>query len=88
LESSLQVLKGAYPILEKLQIWDNTSLFIALKTFSEKNALKVGTVMWPIRTAISGLLKTPGGATELAEIIGKPETLRRIKLGIAKLEIG
>lgn len=86
LESSLQVLKGTYPILDGLQTWENTSLFEALKTFGEQNGLKVGTIMWPIRTAISGLPKTPGGATELAEIIGKPETLRRIKLGIAKLE--
>jgi glutamyl-tRNA synthetase len=88
LESSLQVLKGAYPILEGLQVWDNANLFEVLKAFGEQNGLEVGTVMWPIRTAISGLLKTPGGATELAEIIGKSETLRRIKLAIAKLDIG
>jgi len=86
LESSLQVLKGAYTLLEELQVWDNTSLFESLKTFGEQNGLKVGAVMWPIRTAISGLSRTPGGATELADIIGKPETLRRIKLGITKLE--
>jgi len=86
LDSSLQVLKGTYPILEVLQAWDNSSLYEVLKLFSEQNGLKVGTVMWPIRTAISGLLKTPGGATELAEIIGKSETLNRINLGITKLE--
>jgi len=84
-ESSLAVLTGTLPILEGLIQWDNSMLFDALKAFAEANGMKVGTVMWPIRTAVSGLLNTPGGATELAEVIGKDETLRRIKIGIAKL---
>ncbi|MEA4931178.1 MAG: glutamate--tRNA ligase, partial [Anaerolineaceae bacterium] len=55
--------------------------FELLKTFSQEQGLKVGTVMWPIRTALSGQETSPGGATELAALLGKSESLRRIKLG-------
>lgn len=84
-ESSLQVLKAVLPILDELSDWDNNSLYIALKTFARDAELKVGTVMWPIRTALSGVPTTPGGATALAEVLGKDETLKRIEAGIEKL---
>jgi glutamyl-tRNA synthetase len=73
-------------VLEELEVWDNDSLLQALKAFIQARGYKVGTVMWPIRTALSCVLVTPGGATELADILGKEETLRRIKAGIEKLE--
>jgi glutamyl-tRNA synthetase len=84
-ESSLQVLKAALPILESLTAWDNDSLYLALKDFAKDAGFKVGTVMWPIRTALSGVPTTPGGATALAEVLGKEEALRRIEAGIEKL---
>ena len=52
----------------------------------QENGYKTGTVMWPIRTALSGVMATPGGATALAEILGKVETLKRIKAGIETLQ--
>jgi glutamyl-tRNA synthetase len=85
---SLAILKSVEPLLAQLEIWDNDSLFQALKDFGKENDYKTGTVMWPIRTALSGVAATPGGATALAEILGKPETLRRIQAGIEKLETG
>ena len=85
LETSRLVLENALPLLENLETWSNESLFELLKTFSQEQGLKVGTVMWPIRTALSGQASSPGGATELAAILGKDESLRRIKLGLAKL---
>jgi len=84
-ESSLQVLKDVLPILEKLSVWDNDSLYLALKDFARDAGFKVGTVMWPVRTALSGVPTTPGGATALAEVLGKEETLRRIAAGVEKL---
>ncbi len=84
-ESSLRVLKAVLPILEELSVWDNDSLYLALKDFSRDAEFKVGTVMWPIRTALSGVPTTPGGATALAEVLGKEETLRRIEAGVEKL---
>lgn len=88
LESSLAILEAVLPLLDELESWDNASLFEALKSHGASSGYKVGTVMWPIRTALSGLPTTPGGATELAEVLGKTETIKRIKLGIEKLKNG
>ena len=52
----------------------------------EEKGVKNGYVMWPLRTAVSGKQMTPGGAFEIAEILGKDESIRRIKIGIEKLE--
>ncbi len=85
LESSRLVLGKALPLLERLESWNNESLFEVLKTFAQEEGFKVGTVMWPIRTALSGQETSPGGATELAALLGKEESLRRIRLGLSKL---
>lgn len=83
---SLAILKATRPVLEDLEVWDNDSLFTVLKDFGQEHGYKTGTVMWPIRTALSGVLATPGGATALAEILGKDETLKRMDAAIDKLE--
>jgi glutamyl-tRNA synthetase len=85
LESSRAFLEAVMPLLERLEIWSNESLFEVLKAFAQEQSFKVGTVMWPIRTALSGQETSPGGATELAALLGKEESLRRIKLGVSKL---
>lgn len=85
LETSRLVLENALPLLENLETWSNESLFELLKTFSQEQGLKVGTVMWPIRTALSGQETSPGGATELAALLGKPESLHRLGQGLKKL---
>ncbi len=85
LESSRAVLEAVVPLLESLEIWSNESLFQVLKSFAQEQSLKVGTVMWPIRTALSGQETSPGGATELAALLGKEESLRRIRYGLSKL---
>lgn len=87
LDTSLDILKAAVLILENLEPWNNDQLFQILKSFGKEQGYKTGTVMWPIRTALSGVMATPGGATALAEILGKAETLKRIKAGIEKLEV-
>ncbi|MEN6531909.1 MAG: glutamate--tRNA ligase [Anaerolineaceae bacterium] len=86
LESSRVVLEKTLPLLEKLENWSNEGLFEVLKAFAQEQGFKVGTVMWPIRTALSGQETSPGGATELAALLGKEESLRRIKLGLSKLQ--
>ena len=85
LESSRVVLEKTLPLLEKLENWSNEGLFEVLKAFAQEQGFKVGTVMWPIRAALSGQETSPGGATELAELLGKEESLRRIRLGTSKL---
>lgn len=84
--TSLTVLKGVLPLLAEIKTFNNDGLFQMLKQFGKENGFKTGTVMWPIRTALSGVPTTPGGATALAEILGREETLRRVEAGIAKLE--
>jgi len=85
LESSRVVFEKALPLLENLENWSNEELFEVLKAFAQEQSFKVGTVMWPIRTALSGQETSPGGATELAALLGKEESLRRIRLGLNKL---
>ena len=85
-EISLAILKETMPVLQALETWDNQNLYLSLKAFAKEHDFKTGTVMWPIRTALSGVSTTPGGATALAEVLGKDETLRRMAAGIEKLE--
>lgn len=85
-ETSLQVLKDMLPILEAQEDYSNDGLYATLTKYVEEKGVKNGYVMWPIRTAVSGKQMTPAGATEIMEIIGKDETIRRIKKGIELLE--
>lgn len=84
--SSLEVLKELYSVLEEQADYSNDALYQLLISFVEKKGCKNGYVLWPVRTAVSGKQMTPAGATEIMEIIGKEETLDRIRKGIALLE--
>ena len=83
--SSLEVLQEILPILEAQEDYSNDALYQTLLSYVEKKGCKNGYVMWPIRTAASGKQMTPAGATEIMEILGKDESIRRIKVGIEKL---
>lgn len=85
-ENSLETLKEVLPILEAQEDYSNDALFAALSKYVADKGVKTGFVMWPIRTAVSGKQMTPAGATEIMEIIGKEESLARIKKGIELLE--
>ena len=80
-----KVLTEANEILSNLESYDNDSLFAALLPIAEKLEIKTGTLMWCIRIAVSGMAATPGGATEIMEVIGKEESLSRISLALAKI---
>ena len=85
-ESSLAVLKDVLPMLEAQEDYTNDALYQLLLSYVEEKEVKNGYVMWPIRTAVSGLQMTPAGATEIMEVLGKEETLIRIRKGIELLE--
>ena len=85
-EKALEVLKEIYPLLEKQDDFSNDALFEVLKSYVDEKGFKTGYVMWPIRTAVSGKQSTPGGATEIMEILGKEESLKRVQKGIELLE--
>ena len=84
-ENSLTLLTEVLPVLEAQENFDNDSLFEALQAFGKEKEYKTGFIMWPLRTAVSGKQATPGGATELMSILGKEETIARIKAAIEKL---
>ena len=79
------VLSEARPVLASVESYDNDTLFAALMPIAEKLAIKTGTLMWCVRIAVSGMSATPGGATEIMEVIGKDESLKRIDLALNKL---
>jgi len=85
-ENSLANLKAALPVLEGLSDWNEDTIHEALINLVQQMGIKNGQMLWPVRTAISGKEVTPGGAIEIADIIGKEETLKRIRTGIEKLE--
>ncbi|AYF53351.1 glutamate--tRNA ligase [Clostridium botulinum] len=85
-ENSLITLEKALPALENLQDWTFDNLNDVIYALVKDLEVKNGVVFWPIRTALSGEASSPGGAFELAEILGKEESLKRIRIGIEKLQ--
>lgn len=84
--SSLQVLKDILPLLEAQDDYSNDALYRTLLKYVEEKGVKNGYVMWPIRTAVSGKQMTPAGATEIMEVLGKEESIARIRKGIELLD--
>ena len=85
-EKALTVLKEVKHPLESQDDFSNDALFECLKAYAQENGYKNGTVMWPVRVALSGKMSTPGGATQLLELFGKEESLHRIDDAITLLE--
>ncbi|MGI6081094.1 MAG: glutamate--tRNA ligase [Candidatus Avilachnospira sp.] len=85
-ETSLSVLTDVIPLMEKQEDFGNDALFETLKKYGEEKSYKTGFIMWPIRTALSGREMTPAGATEIMEVLGKEESLKRLKAAVEKLK--
>ena len=81
LENSLSSLQAVLPVLEGLETWTNEALYDALVALAAKLE-----VLWPLRVALSGKASTPGGATELCALLGKEESIARVKTGIELLQ--
>ena len=84
-ESSRHVLANALELFDDAAEWTHATLAPMLIEWGKQNGIKTGAVMWPVRIALSGLASTPGGATEIAEILGKEETMRRIQAALETL---
>ncbi|MCC8136820.1 MAG: glutamate--tRNA ligase [Clostridiales bacterium] len=84
--TSLEVLKDLLPQLEAQEDFTNDALFALLKAYVDEKGCKVNFVMWPVRIAVSGKAMTPAGATEIMDVLGKEESLMRIRAAVAKLE--
>ena len=79
------MLTETLPLLEAQEDYSNDALFAVLSAYAAEKGYKTGLVMWPLRTALSGKQSTPAGATQIMEILGKEETLRRLRAAIEKL---
>ena len=84
-EIAKKSLELVLPVLQSAETWSNEALFEKLKEVAAANEMKNGQILYPLRIALSGLETTPGGATELAVVLGKDETIKRVKKSIAKL---
>jgi len=82
---SAEVLDFVIPALEALPQWTESALHETLLGMAEAREMKNGTLLWPVRIALAGKLVTPGGAIEIATLLGREESLRRLKLGRTKL---
>ena len=83
---SRSMLEAAIPALEGLEAWTSEDVHDALVELAASLGVKNATLMWPVRIAAAGKLVTPGGAVEICHILGREETLRRLKLGLEKLQ--
>ena len=84
-EVSKNMLEAAIPALEAIPDWTNDAIHDTLVSLAESLSVKNATLMWPVRIAAAGKAVTPGGAVEICHILGKDETLRRLKLGLEKV---
>ncbi len=85
-ENSIDFLKAVLPVLESAEDFTTEHLHGLVMDFVQEAGLKNGQVLWPLRTALSGKMSTPGGAFDIMDILGKDESINRIKAGIDKLE--
>ena len=81
-EMCLENLKKVLPVLKELKEWNNDSIYNAMLTLVKEMEIKNGQMFWPVRTALSGEPTSPCGASELAELLGKEESIARIEKGI------
>ena len=79
-------MKKLLPALEAAADWTDEGVLKMMTDLAAAEGVKNAKIMWPVRIAVSGKAVTPGGASELAAILGRGETVRRIKTGIEKLE--
>ena len=86
LENSAEMLKESIAELEKTDDWSVDSLHDVLIALAQKLEVKNGTLLWPVRIAAAGMTVTPGGAMEILAILGKQESIRRLHIGLEKLQ--
>ena len=85
-ESSLEVLREVLPVLEEMTDYTNDAIYEGVLAFIKEKGVKPAYVLWPLRTAVPGKQTTPAGATEIMEVIGKEETLARVRAAVDKLQ--
>ena len=82
-ELATEILPAGKDALSGIADWTPESIDAALHGYIDASGCKLGTVMWPLRIALSGQKVTPGGVTELLYLLGREESLKRIDKAIA-----
>ena len=85
LQSSLEALRAVIPAFEALESWDDESILGCMVSIAEAAGVKNAKIMWPVRIAAAGKAVTPGGAVEICRILGREETLRRLRIAESTL---
>ncbi len=86
IEKSVAILEKSIAALETVEDFTNDTLYAKLLEVSKEMGLKAGAVMWVVRIAAAGVAVTPGGATEILEILGKEESIARLRVGLEKVQ--
>ena len=81
-----RALKVAFDALAGLDDWTEDAIKEAMKSSAEANGMKGGQVMFSVRVALTGQPSTPGGAVEMAVVLGKEESLRRLQFSMDYLD--
>ncbi len=84
-EVAKEVLTETIPQIAEIQDFTIENINAVAATYAEKHAVKLGQPMWAIRIALAGLTVTPGGAGDIAAILGKEESLKRLNIALQKL---
>lgn len=84
--TALEVMPSIINAMDSVKVWDNEHLYNALVDCASSLEVKNGKILWPARIAITGMSATAGGASDIAEIIGKQETMRRLQLSLVTLQ--
>ena len=84
-ETAKVALEKLIPVLEGISDWTEAGIHDAVMAFVPETGMKTGQLLWPMRISISGQMSTPGGAFEIAYLLGRDETLRRMREGLARL---
>ena len=85
-QSAREMLAKVIPLFEALPAWDDENILDVMVKLAEQLEVKNAKVMWPVRIAAAGRAVTPGGAVEICRILGREETLRRLRIGLEKLQ--
>ena len=86
LENAPVMLRAAIETLSAIENWQVDTIHDALIALAQSLEVKNGTLLWPVRIAAAGQTVTPGGAMEILAVLGKEEALRRLQLGLQKIE--
>ena len=79
------MLEKIIPVFESITEWNDENILAAQEQLVAEMECKKSVVMWPVRIAAAGKAVTPGGSVEICRILGKEETLRRLRIGLEKL---